>query len=173
MPANVKGDANSCLCPAQGNTTETCFLELWITGSTECNDLYLLLKGYVCNTLKGSVGLITVLVFGGMRKKRCQAKWEKELCSHLHRAGGSVEILFHSRGRLCIFCIFYTLCNLGSLLFHMSLLPSPFTYLYTSSPQSNYYLIWIFIELSQLKSNNKGMYKQLLSTGCFLSSVRY
>lgn len=50
-------------------------------------------KGCICNTPKGSVGLITMWDFGRMRKKRCQAKWEKELCSQLHRARESVEIL--------------------------------------------------------------------------------
>lgn len=133
MPANIKENANSCLCPAQGNTTETCFLELWTTGFTECNDLYPLRKRCVWNTLKGSVGLITMLEFGRMRKNRCQAKSEKELCSHLHRAGGSTEI-FHSWGRSLLSCV------LWDPFFPVPLLPSPFT-THLIFPQSNYYLV--------------------------------
>lgn len=83
------------VCAQHKATQQRRFLELRITGFTECNDLYPLRKRCVCNTLKGSVGLITMLEFGRMRKNRCQAKSEKELCSHLHRAGGSTEI-FHS-----------------------------------------------------------------------------
>lgn len=93
-------------------------------------------KGCICNTPKGSVGLITTLDFGRMRKERCQAKWEKELCSQLHSARESIEILVPNQKSLS--------SVLWDVFFQYVSLTKPITFFYTSYPK----VITILFEFS-------------------------
>lgn len=92
-------------------------------------------KRCLCNTPKGSVDLITMLDFGRMRKKRCQAKWEKELCSQLHRARESTEILFPSQKSIfsVLWDAFFQYISLTKSITFLYILPKVITILFEFS----------------------------------------